>query len=119
MPDTNANIPIDPTEIPSDPETRRAWVIEQLLLRGLSLNQLARRHGTHRSALSLTLRVPSLPSETILADALGLTPAQLFPERYDEHGRRRHRTRPDLTRAARNSSKDEPDNGAPVEGRGA
>jgi Ner family transcriptional regulator len=69
----------------SKPDTRRAWVIYQLTLRGESLASVARRKGVSRQAMQKVLTHPYPKMEKVLADFLGIAPSSLFPERYDQH----------------------------------
>lgn len=85
---------IAPQDVPKEPAIRRAWVIYQLRLRGLSLRRLAKREGVSHNALGHALVAPSSHIEPVLAKALGLKVRELFPERFDEHGHRLHLTRP-------------------------
>jgi Ner family transcriptional regulator len=85
--------PIDAASIPSDPRIRREWIKYQLAIRGHSLSTLAREHGKTRQQPQAALRKPYPKWERIIADALGLEPRQLWPERYDASGkalRRKH-----------------------------
>lgn len=66
----------------------------QLRLKGETLSSLARRCGKDRRAIAMALRVPAYPMEKVVADALGLTVPELFPERYTPDGKTRlHRIR--------------------------
>lgn len=75
--------------IPLDPLQRRAWVNYQLQLRGLSLAELARRLGVSRHAPGHAFRRPYPRMERALAEAIGCTPQQLWPERFHADGTRR------------------------------
>jgi Ner family transcriptional regulator len=77
----------DPDEIPPDTRQRREWIKYQLRLRESSLAQVARDHGVSRDAPILALRRPYPKMEAAIASALGLLPEQIWPERYDQHGR--------------------------------
>lgn len=70
----------------SDPQKRRGWVIYQLTLQGRSLAAVAREHGVARTGLYKAFVHPYPLMEKRIADALGMTPQALFPERYDELG---------------------------------
>lgn len=73
----------DIDQIPETPELRREWIKFQLNIRGLSFAKLAREHGASRQAVSMAL-VRSKPRwERVIAEALGLSPELLWPERYD------------------------------------
>ncbi len=82
-------------EVPKKPAERRAWIKYQLALRGTSLARLARDRGLYRTAVQTALFRAYPKSERVISDAIGLTPAQLWPERYDDAGRpNRRRGRP-------------------------
>lgn len=81
-------------DIPKNPTVRRAWIGFQLRIRGLSHRELARREGvSHQAVSQAALGGGSQHLQETLADALGLTPQALFPELYDDAGRRLGRTR--------------------------
>lgn len=71
-------------DIPSSAGQRREWIKYQLKIRGISLAALGRQHNTSRQAISIALHRPSPRWEHEIATALGMTPAQIWPERYDE-----------------------------------
>lgn len=79
--------------VPKEPAFRRAWLVYQLKLRGLSLRELGRREGVSYESIASTMVSPNAHLEPVIAKALGLTVRQLFPERFDNTGRRLHRTR--------------------------
>lgn len=81
-------------DIPKNPAERRAWICFQLRLRGTSLRAIARRLGVSQQAVSNALMTPSSHIEPAIAEAIGLTAQQLFPERFDDAGNRLPRTRP-------------------------
>lgn len=95
----------DPSQIPANPRQRREWIKYQLRLRNSSLAQVARDHGVSRDAAILALRKPYPRMERAIANALGLEPIQIWPERYDENGRP---NRP-LGRPKKSISKQTPD----------
>lgn len=76
--------------IPTDPHQRRAWVLYQLKLRGMTFASIAEANGWSRTAVRQAMFLPSYPQEVAVAEALDLEPQQLFPERYDAKGRRLH-----------------------------
>ncbi len=80
---------IDITEkhIFSDPEKRRAWVLFQVKLQGRSLAQIGKENGiATRQNIYETFRRPYPRIEKIIAEAVGLTAQELFPERYGPDG---------------------------------
>ena len=69
--------------------TDRARAIRDALLkRGITLAHIASELQVGRSAVSNALRSPSLVVEEAIARHLGLSPADVFPDRYDNEGRR-------------------------------
>lgn len=82
-----------PLDIPKEPVHRRAWVIYQLRLRGLSLRRLAAKAGVSQQAMSEALIRPHSHLEPVIAAAIELTVEQLFQERFDANGNRLIRTR--------------------------
>lgn len=69
------------------PKERWLWIRNRIELKGLSLANIARDHGYHKSAVGLArdYRYPAI--EKIIADTLGLTPQDLFPNRYTTDGK--------------------------------
>lgn len=65
-----------------DPRKRRVWVIYQVSLQGMSLAAVARNAGVNRQTVYHAFDAPNPHVEKLLAHAVGLTPQQLFPERY-------------------------------------
>ena len=80
-------------DIPKNPAVRRAWIVYQLRIRGTSLRCLARNHDVTHQAMSNALMLSSARLQTVIAEAIGLTPQQLFPEFYDGTGNRLSWTR--------------------------
>lgn len=66
----------------------RTDIIAALHKSGTSLRQLAKLHGCGVSTLSMALRGPAAPSEDLIAGALGLSPAALWPSRFNPDGTR-------------------------------
>ncbi len=81
-------------DVPKNPVERRVWVCGQLRLRGTSLRQLGIKAGVSPQAMSAALLAPNRHLEHVIAEALGLTARQLFPERFTANGDRIHQTRP-------------------------
>lgn len=61
----------------------------QIRKRGLSLSELSRRHGHHPEAARQALRTPWRKWERIIAEFLEVHPRELWPQRYDEDGKRK------------------------------
>lgn len=72
--------------IAQDPFKRRAWVKYQLHLQGRSMAALAADAGVERCTLYWVFNRPYPRMEKVIADALGVTPQALFPERYGPDG---------------------------------
>lgn len=69
-------------DVPIDPHERAIWVAAKLKLKGLSFASIARSRGVHCNGVRRALYTPSYPSELAIAEALGLSVADLFPERH-------------------------------------
>lgn len=65
---------------------RRAWVIYHLKLQGQTLVSVAAANGVTKQQTQKALSAPYPRMEKLIADALGLTPQELFLERYDADG---------------------------------
>lgn len=84
-------------EVPTNPTVRRAWILYQLRIRGLSLRAVAKDEGVSHQAMSMAMSGGGGSShlQEVAARLLDLTPQQLWPELYDEAtGRRLLNTRP-------------------------
>lgn len=81
------------TDVPRDPRERSIWVLAELRKAGSSFAAIARDIGVDRRGVSNAMYLPNMRVEQALADALGLTVEVLFPERFDEGGRRLHAVR--------------------------
>ncbi len=84
IPQKSAELP--PQEVVQDPVKRRVWVIYRLMLMGMTLADVARSANVERTTLYHAFLRPYPRMELAIAQALGLKPEQLFPERYDRHG---------------------------------
>lgn len=91
----------------SDPDKRRAWVIYQLKLLGKNLASVARDAGVTKQQTQVAMGRPYPRMERFIANALGLAPQELFPERYDTDGLpNRHRGRPAQKSSVQHTSDD-------------
>lgn len=63
-----------------------AKVKMELELRGWSLAALSRAHNYSPTAAGRALRVAWPQMEEVIADTLGVRPAQIWPDRYDSDG---------------------------------
>ncbi|HVJ53487.1 MAG TPA: helix-turn-helix domain-containing protein [Aliidongia sp.] len=77
----------------TDARERSIWVQAQLRLVGSSFAAIARLHGWSRRAVANAMLNASNPQEQAIADMLGLSQRELFPERYDRAGKRLHHVR--------------------------
>lgn len=91
---TLQTLPVDPRKIPRDPFDRRQWVFAELKRRGTSCRKLSIDADYNPSYAAQCLYKPLQPAEHLIAAALGITAAALFPERHDEHGQRLSRCNP-------------------------
>ena len=91
---------IDAIATTADPRARWELIKAALSEKGLSLRTVAKRLGVCPTAVSQAAILPSERIEQAIALALGASPATLFPDRYDETGRRTVRTRRRTQRAA-------------------
>lgn len=69
-----------------DPIKRRAWVKYQIQMQGRSMAQVAKEAGVARQCLYQAFFKTYPRMEKVIADALGLPPAAVFPGRYDADG---------------------------------
>jgi lambda repressor-like predicted transcriptional regulator len=69
---------------------RTLWVQHQLRAAGSSFAAIALRNEWSRGAVAKAMYAPSDPQERAIADQLGVRQQDLFPERFDPRGRRKH-----------------------------
>lgn len=74
---------------PSTDEGRREWIKARLKLAGYTLGGLARELGLSRTASQRALWRSYPRMERIIAEKLGLSPQEIWPERYEARRRRR------------------------------
>lgn len=81
-------------EFPLIPAQRRAWIIYELRVLGISPRELADREGVSPQAISASaMGNGSSHLQSILADTLGIPVHELFPEHFDSNGSRLTPTR--------------------------
>ncbi|OLO06844.1 hypothetical protein BTW08_15215 [Salinicola sp. MH3R3-1] len=80
-------------DIPTNPSARWEWIKYQIRSRGLSFAELSRRLGVELGTLTSVKRSPYPRMERALASAIGLSPATIWPERWNADGTP-HRQRP-------------------------
>lgn len=84
-----------PLDVPKNPVARRAWILYQFRIRGLSGRQIAREQGVSPQTVSQSMMgTGSSHLQDVIAAAIGLTPQQLFPEKFDGSGCRLGNVRP-------------------------
>lgn len=66
-----------------------ADVVAALRKVGWTLRKLSKAHGYAPAVLSGALRRPYLAAEVIIAQAVGVSPAEIWPSRYPRCGHRR------------------------------
>jgi len=65
---------------------RPALIKAELELRGLTLAELSRRHGYSPTAAGRALRTSWPEMERLIAQAIGVTPQTIWPDRYTAEG---------------------------------
>jgi Ner family transcriptional regulator len=78
---TNLNTPKKNADMTAD-EVREA-----LYQAGWPLYKLGALHGVNRSSLQVALYSPAPRSEARIAEALGVTPQEIWPSRYNADGK--------------------------------
>lgn len=73
-------------DIPLDSERRWEWIKFQLRVRGTNFAELARTNGLNERAIRNAKHRPYPRVERAIAQALGLQPVQLWPERWNSNG---------------------------------
>lgn len=73
-------------DIPTDPDRRWEWIKFQLRMENTSLAKIARDLNVTGSAVKNAKRLPYPSVERAISAALGLAPAQIWPERWDSNG---------------------------------
>ncbi|WP_322521191.1 helix-turn-helix domain-containing protein [Guyparkeria halophila] len=92
-----------------DPAARRAWVKYQIHMQGRSMAAVADEAGVNRQTLYQAFQRTYPRMEKVIADAVGVEPAVLWPERYDEHGLPLYRMgRPKRSRLKKGTTKCKP-----------
>ncbi|WP_235269967.1 helix-turn-helix domain-containing protein [Geoalkalibacter subterraneus] len=73
-----------------DPEEKNAWIKYQLGRQGSSFAKIAKKLGVSREAPRRALCRPYPRMEKAIAEEMGYSPEQIWPERYDEWGRHKN-----------------------------
>jgi Ner family transcriptional regulator len=63
-----------------------AFIVAAVWEKGTSLQRLARKHNYCNTALTLALRRPWPKAERIIAEAIGVSPSDIWPSRYHADG---------------------------------
>jgi Ner family transcriptional regulator len=87
--DTGWFPPMARPQIPSHPADRHRWIKFQLEHLGSSFSAIARELGCSQQNVRQATLTPSARAERAIAEKLGLTAQELFPERYQPDGTRR------------------------------
>lgn len=93
---------MDISDMPRDPSARWEWIKYQLRVHGCPPAELARQLGVTDRAIRAVKQNPYPRIEREIAEKLGASPQQLWPERWDAEGNP-YRQRPN--RAEKNSRK--------------
>lgn len=73
--------------MPKNEPERWLHIKFQLELKGYSFASLGRETGVSRTSMSSTKRTWLFKNQKAIADKLGLTPQEIWPERYGDDGR--------------------------------
>lgn len=73
---------------PTPDNARAAKIKYELAVRGLTCSELDRRHDLYRGQCANALYEPDEAGERVLANAIGQSPQDLWPERFDPTGER-------------------------------
>ena len=73
---------------PNTETGRREWIKARLRLAGYTLGSLAREIGLSRTAAQQALWQPYPRMERIIADKLGMTAEEIWPERFERRAAR-------------------------------
>lgn len=69
-------------KIPATAEDRREWIKYQLRLNKTSLASIAKKNNASRQVYSATLVKTNRKREAHIAEAIGVKPELIWPERY-------------------------------------
>ena len=82
---------IDTAKKPVVEDWHPAYIVYRLRLRGLSLRKLSREHGYCAQAAQLACRLPWPKMQKLIAAAIGVPPAEIWPTRYESDGSPKNR----------------------------
>lgn len=69
-------------KVPTNPIERRAWIKYMLELNGTSMSKIAREGGVTKQVVRRALEIKYPKWDKAIADKIGFTPAEIWPERY-------------------------------------
>lgn len=104
------------TPKPAKKTSRKDWhparVIAELRIQtGLTLSKLAAKHDVSRQAVTRALHTTAPLSESRIADAIGISPQEIWPSRYNADGTVINRRGRPSTTGAIVTQRDYPANG--------
>lgn len=73
-----------PTKKPASQDWHRADIVAAVRKAGWSLRRLAKHHGYSETTLATALHRPWPRGERLIAQAIGVDPAEIWPSRYRE-----------------------------------
>lgn len=80
------NVGMNTADIPKDPAQRWEWIKYQLRVKDTSLAKIARSLGVTGPAVKNAKHSPYPRVERAIAEALGMEPVLLWPDRWDGDG---------------------------------
>lgn len=83
---SNSNSVIAMSKKPAGEGWHKADIICSLWKLGTSVQKLSREHGYESGSLRMTLYRPWPKGERIIAEALGVSPQEIWPSRYHPDG---------------------------------
>ena len=69
-------------KVPTTPEERNIWIMYQLRMNKSSFAKLARQYGVTAQTVRRAIYIKYPKWERRIADVIGLTPSEIWPERY-------------------------------------
>lgn len=88
-----------------------ALIVAEIWMAGTSLIRLSRQHRYATNSLKIALRTPWPKGERLIAEAIGRTPQEIWPSRYNADGS------PGKRGEQRGGSRKRSDHSAPTHGR--
>jgi Ner family transcriptional regulator len=69
-------------KVPTDPAIRKAWIKYQLEINNSSITDIARDGGASKQTARKSLDMKYPKWDRLIAAKIGLSPAEIWPERY-------------------------------------